>query len=117
MTNPKLIRIARRQKRVRSRMHGTEERPRVSVHRSNKGMYAQVINDDTAKTLAAFSTLMFKEEAKGTKTDKAKEVGKQLAELLKKQKIEKVVFDRGSSAYKGRVKALAEGIREGGIEV
>ena len=117
MTNTKLQRKARRQRRVRSKIHGTSERPRVSVHRSNRFIYAQVIDYDAATTLAAFSSMKMKVDAAVTKTDKSKEVGKQLAELLKKIKIEKVVYDRGSFAYKGRLKALAEGLRENGIEV
>lgn len=117
MKNIKLIRKERRQRRVRSKIHGTEERPRVSIYRSNKYIYAQVINDDAAKTVVAISSLKIKEGEASTKTDKAKVVGKELASLLKKNKIEKVIFDRGSFAYKGRLKALAEGLRENGIEV
>ncbi len=117
MKNIKLIRKAKRERRVRSKMHGTSERPRVSVYRSNKYIYAQVIDDTDAKTLASFDSTKLKTEGVVTKTDKAKEVGKELATLLKKNKIEKVIFDRGSFAYKGRLKALAEGLRENGIEV
>ena len=117
MKNIKLIRKARRARRTRSKINGTPERPRVSVHRTNKYIYAQVIDDAAAKTVAAFSSLGIKADGTVTKSDEAKEVGKQLAELLKKNKIEKVVFDRGSFDYKGRLKALAEGLRENGIEV
>ncbi|CAN5121703.1 50S ribosomal protein L18 [soil metagenome] len=117
MTNTKLQRKARRERRVRSKIHGTSERPRVSVHRSNKYIYAQVIDDDAAKTLASFSSMKMKADAKVTKVDEAKEVGKQLADLMKNIKVQKVIFDRGSFAYKGRLKSLAEGLRENGIEV
>ena len=117
MKNIKLLRKARRARRVRAQMEGTAERPRVSIHRTNKYIYAQAIDDISAKTVVSFSSLALKKEAKGTKTDMAKEVGKQLAELLKKNQIAKAIFDRGSFAYKGRLKALAEGLRENGIEV
>lgn len=117
MKNIKLLRKVRRAKRVRATMEGTANRPRVSIHRTNKYIYAQAIDDVAAKTLVSFSSLVMETESKGTKTDIAKEVGKQLADLLKKNQIVKVIFDRGSFAYKGRLKALAEGLRENGIEV
>jgi len=115
MTNVKLQRKARRKQRVSSNIHGTADRPRVSIYRSNKYIYAQAIDDVAAKTLASCNTFAVKE--KGTKTDKAREAGKKLAELLKGLKITKVVFDRSSFSYNGRVKALAEGLREAEIQV
>lgn len=117
MKNIKLIRKARRALRVRSKINGTTERPRVSIHRTNKYIYAQVIDDSTAKTIVSCSSLHLKAEGAVTKSDEAREVGKMLADLLKKSKVEKVVFDRGSFAYKGRLKTLAEALRENGIEV
>jgi len=96
-----------------------EMRPRLSVFRSGKQIYAQVINDMEGKTVAAASTLdkELKEKLKsGANTDAAQEVGKLVAARAKKAGISKVVFDRGSYIYHGRVKAMAEGAREGGLE-
>jgi len=115
MVNPNIKRANRRKLRVRAKIFGTKARPRVSVHRSNKFIYAQVIDDEAGKTIVSYSS--FSAKLKGTKIEQAKEVGKQLAELLKKNKITAVVFDRGSFAYKGRVKAIAEGLREHTISV
>ncbi len=115
MSNTNLQRKNRRKIRVSTNIVGTTERPRVSIHRTNKYIYAQVIDDVTAKTVAACSSL--KLDVKGTKSDKAREVGKKLAEMLKKINITTVVFDRGSFQYNGRVKQLAEGLREGEIKV
>ncbi len=117
MKNIKLIRKDRRAHRVRLKINGTTERPRISIHRTNRYIYAQVIDDSTAKTIVSCSSLQIKSEGVVTKSDDAREVGKMLADLLKKSKVEKVVFDRGSFAYKGRLKALAEALRENGIEV
>jgi len=116
----------KRQKRVRKKMFGYPERPRVSVFRSHKHVYAQVINDVEGHTLVALSSLSPEvrakvEELKGKgevkgKVDVARLVGRMLAEKAKEKGITKVVFDRGGYKYHGRVKALAEGLREGGLE-
>ena len=103
-----------RHKRVRQHINGTPERPRLNVFRSAKHMYAQVIDDAAGHTLAAAGT---RELADGNaKTDAAKAVGKLLAERAKAKGVKQVVFDRGGYKYHGRVKALAEGAREEGLE-
>lgn len=100
--------------RVRKKVKGTTERPRLSVFRSNSAIYCQIIDDLKGHTLAAASSL---EDIKvqGTKSERAKAVGKMIAEKAKAAGIETVVFDRGGYLYHGRVKALAEGAREGGL--
>ena len=105
----------RRHRRVRGKIHGTAERPRLAVFRSNKGISAQLVDDDAARTLAAASWLNLKRSFKGTKTEQAAEVGKLLAANARQAGIETVVFDRGGYLYHGRVKALADGAREGGL--
>jgi large subunit ribosomal protein L18 len=105
----------RRHRRVRGKVAGTAERPRLAVFRSNYGISAQLIDDDAARTVAAASWLNLKKSFKGTKTEQAAEVGKLLAANAKKAGIETVVFDRGGYLYHGRVKALADGAREGGL--
>jgi large subunit ribosomal protein L18 len=105
----------RRHKRVRKGVFGTAERPRLVVFRSNRGISAQLVDDVEGKTLAAASWLDAR-GAKGAKTDQAAEVGKLLAASAKKAGIEQVVFDRGGYLYHGRVKALADAAREGGLE-
>jgi large subunit ribosomal protein L18 len=105
----------RRHRRVRGRVEGTAERPRLVVFRSNRGIEAQLVDDLAGKTLAAASWLNLKKSFKGDKTEQAAEVGKLLAANAKKAKIESVVFDRGGYLYHGRVKALADGAREGGL--
>jgi large subunit ribosomal protein L18 len=105
----------RRHRRVRRKIVGTAERPRLTVHRSNRGIEAQLIDDVGGKTLAHASHLGLKKGFKGTKSDQAAEVGKLLAATAKKAGIETVVFDRGGYLYHGRVKALADGAREGGL--
>jgi len=107
---------ARRHKRVRGKVYGTAERPRLVVFRSNSGIEAQLIDDAEGKTLAAASWLALKKSFKGNKTQQAAEVGKQLAEAAKKADVESVVFDRGGYLYHGRVKALADAAREGGLK-
>lgn len=102
----------RRRMRIRSKVAGTEARPRLSVYKSNTSIYAQLINDDKGVTLVAASS----KGIKGNKTEAAKKVGMELAKKAKDQKITKVVFDRGGFIFTGRVKALAEGAREGGLE-
>jgi large subunit ribosomal protein L18 len=109
----------KREKRVRGKVIGTEVRPRLSVFRSDKHIYAQAINDVQGGTLATASTLS-KELAKKLKgkkkVDVAKEVGKLIAARLQSLGVDKVVFDRGRFLYHGRVKALAEGARESGLK-
>ncbi len=105
----------RRHRRVRGKVSGTAERPRLAVFRSNRGVFAQLVDDGTGKTLAGASWVGPK-GFKGDKSGQAKEVGKALAEAAKKAGIEAVVFDRGGYLYHGRVKALAEGAREGGLK-
>jgi large subunit ribosomal protein L18 len=106
---------ARRHRRVRGKLFGTAERPRLVVFRSNRGIEAQLVDDTEGKTLAAASWLQLKKSFKGNKTAQAAEVGKLLAQNAKKANIETVVFDRGGNLYHGRVKALAEAAREGGL--
>ncbi|MEK6274152.1 MAG: 50S ribosomal protein L18 [Actinomycetota bacterium] len=105
----------RRHRRVRKTVVGTGERPRLAVFRSNSGIEAQLIDDLAGKTLAAASSLHLK-SFKGNKTAQAEEVGKTLAEAAKKAGIEAVVFDRGGYLYHGRVKALADSARQGGLK-
>ncbi len=106
----------RRHRRVRGKVSGTAERPRLTVFRSNLGIAAQLVDDQGGRTLAAASWQQLKKTFKGSKTDQAKEVGKLLAANAKKANVEACVFDRGGYLYHGRVKALAEGAREGGLE-
>jgi large subunit ribosomal protein L18 len=106
---------ARRHRRVRGKLFGTAERPRLVVFRSNRGIEAQLVDDMQGKTLAAASWLQLKKSFKGNKTAQAAEVGKLLAQNAKKANIEAVVFDRGGYLYHGRVNALAEAAREGGL--
>jgi large subunit ribosomal protein L18 len=105
----------RRHRRVRGKVHGSAGRPRLCVFRSSKGIYAQLIDDDAGVTLASASTLSL-DGANGTKSERAAEVGKLVAQRARETGIEKVVFDRGGYLYHGRVKALADGAREGGLE-
>lgn len=101
--------------RVRKKVKGTPERPRLNVFRSNKAIYCQVIDDLKGHTIVAASS-MEHADFKGNKSEMAKEVGKAIAEKAKAAGIESVVFDRGGYLYHGRVKALAEGAREGGLQ-
>jgi large subunit ribosomal protein L18 len=105
----------RRQRRIRGTVSGTAERPRLAVARSNKRIYAQIIDDDRGHTLAAAGSheAALKGLAKGPA---AAEVGKLLAERAREAGVERVVFDRGGYKYHGRVKSLADGAREGGLE-
>lgn len=105
----------RRHVRVRKNISGTKEIPRLNVFRSNKGIYAQVIDDVTATTLASSSSLELKIN-NGGNIEAAKAVGKDIAKKCLKLKIKKVVFDRGGYQYHGRVEALAESAREAGLE-
>jgi len=99
---------------IRSKVSGSADRPRISVFKSNKGIYAQIIDDVAGKTLAAASS--FELGKKNITVDTSKEVGKALAEKAKGNGIESVVFDRGGYPYHGNVRALAEGAREGGLK-
>lgn len=104
-------------KRIRKVSFGTAERPRLSIFRSNKEIYAQIIDDVSGKTLVAASSRDKQlEGAKGTKSELAQEVGKALAEKALAAGVETVSFDRGGYLYHGRVKSLAEGAREGGLK-
>lgn len=107
----------RRALRVRGKLFGTAKRPRVSVHRTNKHIYVQAINDEKGVTLAAANDKQVKAKKGQTKTEKAGLVGQLLAEKLKAAKIKAVVFDRGSFNYHGRVKAIAETLRKEGIKL
>jgi len=105
----------RRHRRVRGKVAGTAERPRLVVFRSNRGIFAQLVDDEARRTLASASWLANRGH-KRTKTEQANEVGKALAAAAKKAGIEACVFDRAGYLYHGRVKALAEGAREGGLK-
>lgn len=107
-----------RHKRARARIFGTKEIPRLYVFRSNKYIYAQTIDDEHGNTLVSVNDkdVFKKEKSKKNKTEKAKIVGLEIAKKLKEKKINKIIFDRGGYKYHGRVKALAEGAREGGLK-
>ena len=104
----------RRHRRVRGKVSGTAERPRLVVFRSNRGIGAQLVDDETGRTLASASWRAA--SASGSKTEQANAVGKALADSAKKAGIESCVFDRAGYLFHGRVKALAEGAREGGLQ-
>ena len=104
----------RRRRRVRARVTGTAERPRLSVYRSNRGVFAQLIDDGKGQTIAAVNWIE-PDLRKLTASDQAKRAGELLAERAKAAGVESCVFDRGGYQYHGRVKALAEGAREGGL--
>lgn len=104
----------RRKIRVRSKIRGTEKRPRLSVFRSNRFIYAQLINDTAGKTIVGVSEKHLKEKLAG-KSTRAKAVGILLAKKAFDKKIKKAVFDRGSYSYHGRISKIAEGAREGGL--
>ena len=115
-TDRKLERT-RRHARVRTKVSGTAERPRLCVYRSNSNLYAQIIDDTTRTTLVSASSLDKDLKIEnGSNVEAAKVVGKAIAEKAKKAKITKVVFDRGGYLYHGRVQALAEAARENGLE-
>ena len=113
--NRKLIRRNRIRLRIRKKIQGTAERPRLSVYRSNKHMYAQLIDDLNGRTLVAAST--FEGGDSGNPSEKSKAVGKRLAERAKEAGVETAVFDRNGYRYHGRVKALADGAREAGLQL
>ena len=106
----------KRHKRVRSKIYGTPERPRLNVFRSETNIYAQIIDDTKGVTLVSASSLEKSFEGTGSNMEAAKKVGQIVAERAKAAGIEAVVFDRGGYLYHGRVKALAEGAREGGLQ-
>jgi len=117
MTRPS-VRDARlrRHRRVRGKIRGTAARPRLVVFRSNRGVFAQLVDDDAGRTIAAASWLDLPGSFEGDKSNQAAEVGRRLAAAAAETGVESVVFDRGGYLYHGRVKALADGAREGGLK-
>jgi large subunit ribosomal protein L18 len=105
----------RRRKRIRSKISGTSSRPRLSVYKSNSYIYAQLIDDATGITIASASSMDTKGK-KANKTESSRLVGSEIAKVAKSKNVSKVVFDRGGFIYTGRIKALADGAREGGLE-
>jgi large subunit ribosomal protein L18 len=105
----------RRHRRVRGKVQGTAARPRLVVHRSNRGITAQLVDDLSGRTVASASWLALKASFKGDKSEQAAEVGKLLAASAKQAGVDACVFDRAGYLYHGRVKALADGAREGGL--
>jgi large subunit ribosomal protein L18 len=118
----RLLQRARRHRRIRKKVEGTTERPRLVVYRSLKNIEGQIVDDQNGKTVVGVATLAaalrdFKSDGKGgRKVEHARAAGKLLAERAKEKGIESVVFDRGGYQYHGRVKAFAEGAREGGLK-
>jgi len=117
-TNLKVTARNKRVQRIRKKIFGTPERPRMSVYRSNRHIYVQIVDDILRQTLVAMSTddKNFDSADLCGKCEQAKRVGQIIAEKAKSVGIEKVVFDRGGNLYHGRIKALSEGAREGGLE-
>ena len=113
--NHKVVALERRRKRVRKKLSGTAERPRLTVRRSLKHIYAQVIDDTTGRTLASASSVALK--ISGGNIASAKEVGKSLAEAAIKNNVKSVQFDRNGRLYHGRLKALADAAREAGLRI
>ncbi len=111
----KIDRKNKRQIRTRSKIRGTEDRPRLSVFKSNRFMYAQIINDDKRETIVGVSEKHLNEKLTG-KSSRAKAVGILLAKKAIEKKVKKVVFDKGSYAYHGRINEIAKGAREGGLD-
>ncbi len=110
----------RRKLRVRSKIKGTAQRPRISVFRSNKYIYAQAIDDEARKTLAAYNSLKLRKEEngkKGTKSEEAFRVGEILGKMLIEKGIKSAIFDRGYYKYAGRVAKVAEGLRKVGVKI
>jgi large subunit ribosomal protein L18 len=110
--NQKTAKIAKRHTRIRAKISGTPEIPRLAVFRSNKNIYAQIIDDTKGNTLAAYDSS--KSKAK-TFIERSKETGVEIAKLAKAKNITKIVFDRGGFTYTGKIQAVAEGAREGGL--
>ena len=115
MAGIKLSRRERIKRGIRKRLSGSAERPRLSVYRSNKGIYAQIIDDNTGKTIVSASSISKDFSAKGNKSEQSKAVGKAVAEKALAAGIKQVVFDRNGYLYHGRVQSLAEGAREAGL--
>ncbi|CAH0999239.1 50S ribosomal protein L18 [Neolewinella maritima] len=113
----KLKRRKRIHQRVRKKIQGTSQKPRLNVFRSNKYIYVQLIDDENGKTIASASSYEATVANDGNKADQAKAVGKLIAERAKAAGIERALFDRGGYLYHGRVKSLAEGAREGGLNL
>ena len=109
----KILKRKRKHARIRAKVHGTAKRPRLAVFVSNRYSYAQLIDDDGMNTIFQVTS---REVKKGTMLEKAKEVGNLIAKGAKDKKINEVVFDRGGFLYSGKVKAIAEGAREGGLK-
>jgi large subunit ribosomal protein L18 len=114
MQNSKKTQRLKRQRRIKAKIRGISRCPRLVVYRSNKYIYGQIIDDQKHQTLVSFSDNKLK--VRKTKTQKAELVGEKIAELAKKKKIKRIVFDRGGYQYHGRVRALAQGARKGGLK-
>lgn len=114
-TKEKTLKRDRRRAKIRSKIEGTAACPRLSVFRSNKGMFIQLIDDQTGKTIASANATEIKKEKEGGKVGVGFGLGKLIAEKAKKSGVTAVVFDRGGYQYHGRVKAVADGAREGGL--
>lgn len=117
MSKTKIAGRLQRKSRIRKKISGTTERPRLTIFRSLKHIYAQVIDDTVGKTLVSVSTLEKGQEKGKRNKDQAQALGKRLAEKAKSQKIESVVFDRNGYLYHGCVKAFADAVREGGLKL
>jgi len=115
-TNSKVLRRAKIKKRVRGKITGTPDKPRLSVFRSNKQIYAQIIDDVNGVTLVSAESVKLKESQSVTKVEQATIVGKAIAEAAKEKNIDQVVFDRSGYLYHGRVKSLADAAREAGLK-
>lgn len=109
----------RRKKRIRKKVSGTSLKPRLSVYKSNRYLYAQLIDDIEGKTLASHSSLKHKKDGSYNCKDVeiARKIGRELGEIAKKKGIEKIVFDRSGYPHQGRIRALAEGVREAGLKI
>ena len=121
LRNSRLVRRAKRHRRIRKKIQGTAERPRLVVYRSLKNIEGQVVDDDSFRTVVGVSTLAqelrgFTPESRNPRVEVAREAGKLLAKKAREAGVEQVVFDRGGYKYHGRVRAFAEGAREGGLE-
>lgn len=115
-TSYKTTKRLKNKARVRKKVEGLPERPRLTVYRSGRHMYAQIIDDSTGKTLVSYSTLQSEGALKNKNKDSAKAVGAELAKRALSQKIKQVVFDRSGYVFHGRVKAVADGAREAGLD-
>ncbi len=116
MKKEKRYKRERRHRRVRAKVIGTKDCPRLSVFRSNQHIYAQLIDDSKGKTLISINDWKIKKKKGLTKTQLAQEVGRTIAKKALAQKVKKVIFDRGGYKYHGRIKAVAEGARQGGLK-